>query len=82
VPRNSAQGPGFAALDVRWSRDFFLIQTKKDKGPTVTFAADAFNVLNRTNYSGLVGNQSSPFFGLAVSSRPARRLQLSLRFKL
>ena len=82
VPRNSAQGPGYASLDVRWSRDFFLIKTKKDKGPTVTFAADAFNVLNRTNYSGLVGNQSSPFYGLAVSSRPARRLQLSLRFKL
>ena len=38
-----------------------------------------FNVLNRVNYAGYVGNLSSPFYGLAVSARPARRLQASLR---
>jgi hypothetical protein len=32
------------------------------------------------NYAGYVGNLSSPFFGLAVSARPARRVQLGLRF--
>lgn len=37
VPRNSLEGPGYAALDARWSRDFYLDRTKKEKGPTVTF---------------------------------------------
>jgi len=81
MPRNSRQGPGYAALDLRWSRDFFLAPSKKDKGPTATVAMDAFNVLNRVNYAGFVGNLSSPFFGQAVSARPARRLQLSLRLR-
>jgi hypothetical protein len=41
---------------------------------------DAFNVLNRVNYADYVGNLSSPFFGQAVATRPARRLHLSFRF--
>jgi hypothetical protein len=81
VPRNSLQGPGYADLDVRWSRDFYLSKPKKDKGATTTFALDAFNVLNHVNYSGYVGNVSSPFFGRAVSAQPTRRLQATIRFK-
>jgi outer membrane receptor protein involved in Fe transport len=81
VSRNSLQGPGYASLDLRWSRDFFLAPSKKDKGPTATVAMDAFNVLNQVNYAGFVGNLSSPFFGQAVSARPARRLQLSIRLR-
>jgi hypothetical protein len=80
VGRNTLEGPGFAQLDLRWSRDFFLTKTKKEKGPMVTFAADAFNVFNRVNYAAFVGNLSSPFFGRAIASRPARRLQFSFRF--
>lgn len=78
--RNTLEGPGFAQLDLRWSREFFLAKAKKDKGPIVAVAVDAFNVLNRLNYAGYVGNLSSPFFGQAVAARPARRLQLSARF--
>ena len=40
-----------------------------------------FNVLNRVNYAGLVGNLSSPFFGKPVAASPPRRLQLSVRFR-
>jgi hypothetical protein len=40
---------------------------------------DAFDVTNRVNYTTYVGNLSSPFFGQAVSARPTRRLQLSLK---
>jgi len=76
VRRNSLQGPGSAVLDLRWSKEF-----KRREGPEVTLGLDGFNVLNRVNYSGFVGNTSSPFFGLPVSARPARRLQLSLRLK-
>lgn len=82
VSRNSLQGPGYADLDFRWSRDFFLIKgKKKDEGVKATLALDAFNVLNRVNYASFVGNLSSPFFGRAVAAQPPRRLQLSFRVK-
>lgn len=81
VRRNSLHGPGAATLDLRWSKEFLLKETKKEEGPTFTIGIDAFNVLNRTNYTGFVGNLSSPFFGLAVAARPARRMQLSLGFE-
>ena len=82
VRRNSLQGPGYADLDLRWSRDFYLIKgKKKDEGVKATLALDAFNVLNRVNYVGFVGNLSSPFFGRAVAAQPPRRLQLSFRVK-
>jgi outer membrane receptor protein involved in Fe transport len=80
--RNSLQGPGAATLDLRWSREFRLNQEKKkDEGPVITLGVDAFNALNRTNYAGFVGNLSSPFFGLPVAARPARRVQLRLSFE-
>jgi hypothetical protein len=80
VRRNSLQGPGAATLDVRWSKEFRL-KEKKEEGPTIRVGIDAFNVLNRTNYTGFVGNLSSRFFGLPVASRPARRLQILLGFE-
>lgn len=82
ISRNSLQGPAFADLDLRWSRDFTLIKgKKKDGGVKSTLALDAFNVLNEVNYSSFIGNLSSPFFGRAVSAQPPRRLQLSFRLK-
>ena len=63
-------------VDIRWSRDFTLGGERE-----LTIAADAFNVFNRVNYSGYVGNLSSPFFGRPVSARSARRMQISARFQ-
>ncbi|PYS10066.1 MAG: hypothetical protein DMG15_22010 [Acidobacteria bacterium] len=80
VHRNGLEGPGLIGLDLRWSKDFFLASSKKEKSPKITAGVDAFNVINHVNYSAYIGNQSSPFFGRATSSRPARRLQLSIRF--
>jgi hypothetical protein len=84
VRRNSLQGPGAATLDLRWSKEFHLKAakkgTKRDEGPAVTLGLSAFNALNRVNYTGYVGNQSSPFFGLPVAARPARRVQLNVNF--
>ncbi len=79
VGRNTLQGPGFAQLDLRWSREFRLSKKKKDEGPAMTVGLNALNVTNHTNFSGYVGNLSSPFFGQAVAARPSRRLQLSLQ---
>jgi hypothetical protein len=81
VPRNSLNGPDYADLDLRWSHEVFLDQTKKSSGPTLTFAVDAFNALNRVNDTSYVGTLTSPFFGSAVSAQPARRLQFSARIK-
>ncbi len=84
VRRNSLQGPGAATLDLRWSKEFYLRAAKNgkksDEGPTVKVGVSAFNVVNRVNYTGFVGNQSSPFFGLPVAARPARRVQLNFNF--
>lgn len=82
VSRNSLQGPAYADLDLRWSRDFQLIRSKKkDGGLKGMLAIDAFNVVNKVNYSYFIGNMSSPFFGRAISAQPTRRLQLSFRLK-
>jgi hypothetical protein len=84
VRRNSLTGPGGATVDLRWSKEFSLKAAKNgkkaDDGPAVKVGLSAFNVLNRVNYTGYVGNQSSPFFGLPVAARPARRLQLNINF--
>jgi hypothetical protein len=42
----------------------------------VSLGVDVFNLLNRVNYSGFVGNLSSPFYGRATSAQPSRRIQL------
>lgn len=81
VRRNSLQGPGYADLDLRWSRDFFLAPAKRDKGPTAPLGLDAFNVLNKVNYMSYIGDLSSLFFGKPVAAQPPRRLQVSLRFR-
>lgn len=78
VSRNSLRGPGFANLDLRWSHD---VTAWGANGRKMTFTAgvDAFNVVNKVNYSYFVGNQSSPFFGRPISAQAPRRVQFSLR---
>ncbi|MGC8792327.1 MAG: hypothetical protein ACP5U2_02925 [Bryobacteraceae bacterium] len=73
VPRNSLQGPGLAVLDLRWSRELEASEKLK-----LTLTVDAFNALNRVNYTRYVGNLSSPLFGQPVRARAARRMQLGL----
>ena len=84
VGRNTLQGPGFASLDLRWTHEFALGSAKPgkrdDDGPAFSVGVDAFNVVNRVNYSGFVGTMTSPFFGRAISAQPPRRVQLSAGF--
>ena len=44
------------------------------------FYAQAFNLLNRTNFVNFVGNQRSDFFGTATSAGPARRIEVGIDF--
>jgi hypothetical protein len=75
VVRNSADGPGRATLDLRWSREVHFGK------PSAVVGIDAFNVFNRVNYSRYIGTLTSPFFGQAISAQPARQMQLSVRVK-
>jgi len=81
VTRNTGIGPALFVTDLRWYRDVRLNPEKKDKSPMLTLSIDAFNVFNRVNYQNYVGALSSPFYGRAVATQPARRLQLGLRFQ-
>jgi hypothetical protein len=81
VGRNTERGLSFAALDLRWWREFPSAATGKRPKRSFTFGIDAFNVTNRVNYNTPVGNLSSPFFGQPISAQPARRIQFSLRVK-
>jgi hypothetical protein len=78
VARNTLSGSGFASLDLRVSRELKFGDPKNHRA--VTLGLDAFNVLNRVNYGTYVGTIGSPLFGLPVSARAARQLQLSMRF--
>jgi hypothetical protein len=40
----------------------------------------AFNVLNRANYTRFSGNLRSPFFSTPTAAGPARRLELGVMF--
>ena len=68
-------------LDLRWYREFRLQPSKKEKSTSLTFSADAFNILNRVNYQNYVGALTSPFVGRAVSTLAPRRVQLGARFQ-
>ena len=81
IARNTGRGPGLASVDFRWFHDFRFRPALKEKGPSLTLAADAFNVFNRVNYQNFAGALTSPFYGRAFASQPARRLQLGLRFQ-
>jgi outer membrane receptor protein involved in Fe transport len=80
VARNTLEGAGFAALDLRASRELTLGARTAD-GRTLTLAIDAFNVTNRVNETSYVGTVGSSLFGQPVAARPPRQLQFSARFK-
>ena len=46
----------------------------------VEFYLQAFNLLNHANLGTFSGVQTSPFFGLATSAQPPRRLEVGTRF--
>ena len=81
VPRNTGQGPGYMGIDLRWFREFRLRPAAKEKSPSLTLSADAFNLPNRVNYQNFLGALTSPFFGKPVAAQPPRRVQLGIRLQ-
>jgi outer membrane receptor protein involved in Fe transport len=81
VTRNTGLGPGYATVDLRWFREFRFRPALKDKSPSMTVSLDALNLLNKINPVNYVGALSSPFFGQAVATQPARRVQIGARLQ-
>ena len=77
VRRNALRTPATQTVDVRLSRQF-RPGGEKSKW-SATAAVDAFNLLNRVNFTRIGGNESSLLFRQPLSSAAARRLQLSVR---
>jgi hypothetical protein len=78
VGRNTGNGPGYAALDLRLSRRFKL--GRSEKAPYMELRMDAFNVLNHVNAVNFVGALNSPFFGQANAANAGRQMQASIKF--
>jgi hypothetical protein len=74
--RNILRGPGYASVDVALAR-----RLRVSEKVTVTFEAQAFNALNRTNFDlpQLYVDQPTTF-GRIFSANPARQIQLAFHF--
>ena len=91
--RNTGMGPGYASFSLRLAKEINL----KDDGMRIEAMADAFNLFNRVNFSGVnnvVGNMAitnvrvegnrslPPSAPLAfTSASDPRQIQLGLKFK-
>jgi hypothetical protein len=80
VPRNTLHGPTYINMDLNLAHDIRLM-TWKEGGPIATISVNSFNVLNHPNDVTYIGVVGSPFFGHAVTTLPARRMQLNLEVK-
>jgi signal peptidase I len=67
--------PGLQQGDVTLSKVFIIHEQMNLK-----FQADAFNIFNHTNYSGLDTNASDTAFGRLNGAYPPRQMQLGGRF--
>jgi hypothetical protein len=84
VTRNTGRAPGLAQLDARLTRVLRVgrpINAGDAEAQTVELSIDAFNVLNHTNVSEVVGVQSSPLFGRPVGASKARTLQFAVKYR-
>lgn len=81
VSRNTLETSGNVTVDARWAHDLYFSRGKEDSKPHLTVAVDAFNVVNRTNFGGYVGNVRSPLFEQPTTAQPGRRMQFTLRYK-
>ena len=75
TPRNNVKGPAFYETDFGIHKNFNIAEAR-----FVQFRAEAFNLLNRTNFAPPGGlNSNSSGFGVFTSTFPARQVQLALK---
>jgi hypothetical protein len=73
-PRSVLRGPGLATLDLTVEKTIAL-----GAGMTFDVRAEAYNVLNRTNFNIPGFTLGAADFGVISSARPARTIQLGAR---
>lgn len=73
--RNAARGPGFWQADIGLHKQFTLW----NENSKLELRAEAFNVINRTNFGAPNGNASSAAFGTITNAFPARELQFAVK---
>ncbi len=81
VSRNTLQGGGVASLDLLYGHDFYLTKARDDKARILSAGVSAFNVLNRTNYTGYIGTLSSVRFAQPTAALAGRQLQFSVGYR-
>ncbi len=74
APYAAIRGPGLAQTDATLSKFFPITEQVR-----VKVQADAFNILNRTNFNGLNLTASNTNFGTISSAFPPRQLQLGVK---
>lgn len=79
--RNTLLSGGVATLDLLYSHDFFLTKQRDDDAKAISAEVAAFNVLNRTNFTGYIGNLSSSRFGQPTGAQAGRQIQFSLGYR-
>lgn len=73
--RNTLRAPGTIQADVAMHKSVRLwSETSK-----LEFRAEAFNVVNRTNFTAPDGNRSNATFGTITSTFPARQVQFAMK---
>ena len=71
---NAIRAPGYLNVDVAFSRTIKITERL-----SIQPRAEAFNVLNHTNFNGPGANISSSTFGRILSARDPRILQASVK---
>ena len=74
--RNVVRGPGYFTVDTSLARRFALRERL-----SLLLEAQAFNLLNRTNFALPEMFADEPAFGRIFAAKPARQVQFSARFE-
>ena len=74
VGAGEIRGPGLWNIDFSLAKNFKLTERAQ-----LQIRTDMFDVLNHTNYSGLITEFTNPRFGLLTSTLGARTIQLNAR---
>jgi hypothetical protein len=78
--RTTEGGPQFRGGGRRGGGPGMMMMDGSNARYRMEFYVQAFNVLNRTNFQGYVGNLTSPYYGQPTSAAAARRIELGINF--
>lgn len=81
IQRNSFRGPRYFDVDATLSKAFGLPKLPVlGEGARFEFRANAFNLFNNTNLTGVVSDINSSNFGMALDALGGRTIELQARF--